>query len=139
MQTITSTSMKTITALFYSILCSAALHAEHHSPKTQEAAPLRHVVMFKFKDSATKAQITAIEQAFAELPQKINTITGYEWGTDISTENKNQGFTHCFIVTFKDKAGLDIYIPHPDHKAFVKQLLPILDKVLVFDFIAQKN
>ncbi|MFK7911739.1 MAG: Dabb family protein [Akkermansiaceae bacterium] len=43
------------------------------------------------------------------------------------------------MVTFKDKAGLDVYLPHPAHKAFVTQLKPILDKVLVLDFVSKKN
>jgi hypothetical protein len=101
------------------------------------AGAYRHVVCFKFKDDATKEQVTAIEKAFAELPKQIDTVTGYEWGTNVSPENHAQGFTHCFLVTFKDKAGLEAYIPHPAHKAFVDKLLPILDKVFVIDFVAQ--
>ena len=42
-----------------------------------------------------------------------------------------------FIVTFADKAGLDAYIPHEAHQAFVKELRPILDDVFVFDFVAK--
>ena len=129
--------MKTITLLLISFCLSITLHANHHLSGEAPPAPLRHVVMFKFKDSATKEQITSIEKAFAARPKKINTITAYEWGTNVSKENKSQGFTHCFVVTFKDQAGLDVYTPHPAHKAFVAQLLPILDKVLVLDFIAQ--
>ena len=55
----------------------------------------------------------------------------------MSPENHAQGYTHCFIVSFKDSAGLDVYLPHKDHKAFVEQLLPVLDKVLVVDFVAK--
>ncbi|NNM30920.1 MAG: Dabb family protein, partial [Akkermansiaceae bacterium] len=58
--------------------------------------------------------------------------------TNVSPENHAQGYTHCFIVTFKDKKGLEAYIPHEAHKAFVEQLLPILDKVFVIDFVAKK-
>ena len=36
--------------------------------------PFRHVVFFKFKDSAKPEQIREIEKAFAELPSKIDTI-----------------------------------------------------------------
>ena len=120
-------------ALVATTLMPAA--ADHHEKKKD--APYRHVVCFKFKDDATKEQVTAIEKAFAELPSKIDTITDYEWGTNVSPENHAQGFTHCFSVTFKDKKGLEAYIPHKDHKAFVEKLLPILDKVFVIDFVAQ--
>ena len=30
--------------------------------------------------------------------------------------------------------GCEIYLPHPDHKAFVEILKPILDDVFVIDF-----
>ena len=34
-------------------------------------------------------------------------------------------------------SDLEIYLPHPDHKAFVGLLGPVLDKVLVVDYIAK--
>lgn len=99
---------------------------------------LRHVVIFKFKDTATPQQIKSVEDAFAALPAKINTIIGYEWGTNVSPENLAQGFTHCFLVSFKDAAGRDFYLPHPAHKEFGKILGPHLDKVLVIDFVGKQ-
>jgi len=105
--------------------------------KTTAAPLLRHVVIFKFKDTATPDQVKEVEKAFSALPSKINTIIGYEWGTNMSPENLAQGFTHCFLVTFKDAAGRDYYLPHPAHKEFGKILGPYLDKVLVIDFIGQ--
>lgn len=99
---------------------------------------LRHVVLFKFKDGTSPEKVKEIENAFTALPRKINTITGYEWGKNISPENLAQGFTHCFLVTFKDVAGRDFYLPHPDHKEFGKVLGPHLDKVLVIDFIDEQ-
>ena len=113
---------------------SSQSFADHH--KKQPGA-YRHVVCFKFKDDATGNQITAIEKAFAALPSKISSITDYEWGTNVSPENLAQGYTHCFIVSFKDKKGLEAYLPHKDHKAFVEQLLLILDKAFVIDFVAK--
>lgn len=99
----------------------------------------RHVVMFAFKPDATAEQVKEIEKEFAKLPSKIDTITGYEWGLSESVEQKNDGFTHCFLVSFKDKAGLETYIPHESHQAFVAKLRPILEKALVFDYTAKKD
>lgn len=99
----------------------------------------RHVVLFKFKADATAEQVKEIEKAFAELPKKIDSIKGYEWGPSESVEGLNDGFTHCFLVTFKDKAGLEAYLPHEAHKAFVGKLKPILEKALVFDYTAKKD
>ena len=99
---------------------------------------LRHVVMFKFKETASAKQVKAIEDAFRSLPKKINTISGFEWGTDVSVEDLADGFTHCFFVTFKTQEGLKEYLPHEAHQAFVALLKPHLDKVLVFDYWARK-
>jgi hypothetical protein len=95
---------------------------------------LKHAVFFKFKDDASAAAVKEIENGFAALPSKIDTITAFEWGKNNSPEKHSHGFTHCFMVTFKDDAGRAEYLPHPDHEAFVKVLLPSLDEVRVLDF-----
>ncbi|MEP7322076.1 MAG: Dabb family protein [Saprospiraceae bacterium] len=99
---------------------------------------LRHVVLFKFKDTSSVQGIKDIENAFRALPSKIKEIKSLEWGLNNSPEKINQGFTHCFFVTFSSESDRDIYLPHPAHKAFGKVLGPYLDKVLVFDYWAEK-
>jgi len=99
---------------------------------------LRHVVLFKFKDSASAAGIKGVEDAFRALPSKIKEIAALEWGTNNSPENLNQGFTHCFFVSFHSDKDREVYLPHPAHKAFVDVLMPHLDKVLVIDYWAGK-
>ena len=95
---------------------------------------LRHVVLFKFKDDTTDEQVRQIERAFSTLPNKIQVIHDFEWGTDVSVENLQQGFTHCFVVTFRSRADRAKYLPHPAHKMFGQLLDPHLDKVLVIDY-----
>jgi hypothetical protein len=124
--------MKAVSTLIASVLIFLMNSA------TAADAPYRHVVLFKFKDSATAEQVKAVEASFKALPSKIDTIVDFEWGTNVSPEGKNDGFTHCFFLTFKDKAGLDIYLPHPAHKEFGAGLRPILDKVCVVDYVATK-
>lgn len=103
--------------------------------KPAATAPvLRHVVLFKFKDETTAEQVQQIEQAFCALPGKMDAIENFEWGTDVSVENRQQGFTHCFVVTFRDETARAEYLPHPAHKAFGKLLGPHLDEVLVIDY-----
>ena len=98
---------------------------------------LKHAVFFKFKDDAAKEDVTKVEQAFADLPSKIDAIKAFEWGTNNSPESNDDGFTHCFMVTFDSEEGRAAYLPHPDHKAFVEVLKPVLDKVRVLDFWEQ--
>jgi hypothetical protein len=99
---------------------------------------LRHVVLFKFKEGTTDEQVKKIETAFRALPSKIDAIADFEWGTDVSVENKSEGFTHCFLVTFRDEQGRDEYLPHPAHKEFGGIVRPHLEKVLVVDYWSRK-
>ncbi len=105
--------------------------------KDEPCQVLRHVVLFKFKDDTSAAKVREIESAFAALPSKIDTICDFEWGTDVSVENRSMGFTHCFVVTFKDEEGRAAYLPHPAHKQFGQILGPHLDKVCVVDYWAK--
>lgn len=106
------------------------------SSVTEIEKPLKHAVFFKFKDDAAEEQIKKVEAAFAALPSKIAAIKDFEWGVNNSPEKHDEGFTHCFMVTFESEEGLQQYLPHHDHKAFVEVLKPVLDKVRVLDFWA---
>lgn len=118
--------------------CFVSVHTEECLTESKEHQLLRHVVMFKFKDGTSSRQIKEIEDAFRALPGKIDAICDFEWGTDVSVENRQQGLTHCFLVTFRSEADRAEYIPHPAHKEFGKILGPHLDKVLVLDYWATK-
>ncbi len=108
--------------------------------QTQAPAPtqvLRHVVLFKFKEGTSAADIRKVENAFSALPSKIDAIYDYEWGTDVSVENLQKGFTHCFFVSFLSEADRATYMPHPAHKEFGDLLKPHLDDVVVVDYWAK--
>ena len=98
------------------------------------AAKLFHVVSFQFKERATKDQIAEIEKAFGELKTKIPNVVHLNWGTNISPEHKNMGFTHCFVLNFPNDAARDTYLTHPAHQAFVAILLPVMKEAMVIDF-----
>lgn len=95
---------------------------------------LRHVVMFKFKESSTPEQIEQIVADFAALPQQIDAIVDFEHGVNNSPEGLDKGFTHVFLVTFASEEGRAAYLPHPAHKAFVEKLLPLLEEPMVLDY-----
>ena len=100
---------------------------------------LYHVVNFKFKDDATKESIKAVEDAFGALEGKIGGIRSLDWGTNVSSEGLDKGFTHCFVLTYANEADRDAYLKHAEHQAFVKLLKPILADALVIDFWSQEK
>lgn len=95
---------------------------------------LRHVVLFKFKEETSEDQLVSFEKTFASLADKIPQISDFEWGLNNSPEGLDKGFTHCFFVSFKSEEDRAIYLPHPDHQAFVSLIGPSVDDVLVVDY-----
>jgi hypothetical protein len=98
---------------------------------------LRHVVAFKFKESTTKEQIKQVEEAFRALKAKIPQVVSIEWGTNVSTEKLEKGFTHGFIVTFNNEKDRDAYLVQPEHKKFVEFELPLIGDAYVIDFLGK--
>src|SRR3954462_11872835 len=95
---------------------------------------LRHAVFFKLKEGTSTEDARKVVDAFDQLPKKVDSIVDYQRGENFSPAGLDDGFTQCFLVTFKDEAGRATYLPHPDHKAFGKVLGPHLDKVFVVDY-----
>ncbi|MCA1246840.1 Dabb family protein [Massilia sp. MS-15] len=95
---------------------------------------LRHVVLFAFKPEAGQDAIDTVVADFARLPAAIADIAAYEWGTNVSPEGLNDGFTHCFTLSFTSEAGRDAYLAHPAHQDFVATLGGCLARSLVLDY-----
>ena len=132
------TNMKILSlllALFVGVSFNAVA-ASDSGKKTK--GKLHHVVAFKFKPTATKEQIKQVVDAFKDLKKKIKEVHTLKWGTNVSPEKHDKGFTHVFLLTFQTEQDRDAYLVHPDHKAFGEKLKPILDDVLAIDFWSEK-
>ncbi len=95
---------------------------------------LRHVVIFKFKESSSPQEIQKVADTFYSLKKNVSQIKAMEWGINNSPENHHQGFTHCFIISFKSEKDLADYQNDPYHRAFQEVLKPHMDKVFVVDY-----
>src|SRR5262245_28011895 len=127
--------LKKCVLLLVFVMCAVAMVGISQAAESKEKEKvLRHAVFFKFKDSTSEADIAKVVAAFDELPKKVDSIKDYQRGANVSPIGFNDGYTHCFLVTFADEAGRAKYLPHPDHKAFGNLLRPHLDKVFVVDF-----
>lgn len=128
----------TVTVLIALAAAIAATSGVTAAEKAGSDKVLRHIVLFKFEDSAPEADVQKIVDAFVALEDKIDLIKDFEWGTNVSKENLDKGLTHGFTLTFHTQEDLDAYIVHPDHKAFVAMLDGKLADVCVFDYWAAK-
>lgn len=103
----------------------------------QPSSLLRHVVLFSFKPGASAEQVGQVVAGFGALKDAIPGIEHYEWGTNVSPEGLNNGFTHCFTLTFATAEARDGYLVHPAHQDFVATLGACLERSLVLDYWTQ--
>ncbi|MDX2286319.1 MAG: Dabb family protein [Bacteroidia bacterium] len=95
---------------------------------------LRHIVLFKFRDSSPPEAVAAVVAAFAGLYGQVPQIAAFEWGLEESPERLARGFTHCFQLSYRSWEDLAEYQAHPAHLAFQEVLRPHLEEVMVVDY-----
>jgi quinol monooxygenase YgiN len=96
---------------------------------------LKHVVIWKVKDSARKAEHAARVKAELEsLAGRIPGLVHIEVGIDIGYD----GDAHDVVLysEFTDRAALDAYQPHPLHLEVKKVIGPLLSARHVVDWEA---
>lgn len=123
----------------YFLLAGIATVATLAAFTVSKKGEVRHIVVFKYKTSATPEQINEVTEAFKALKEKIPGIVSFEHGVNNSPENLNKGFTHVYLLTFKNAAARDAYLPHPEHKNFGALLgrLGVLEEPFVVDYEVQ--
>lgn len=97
--------------------------------------PVKHIAFLKFKAEVTEAQIKDIYVDLAGLQRQIPGLIDFTGGPYSSPEGLNKGFTHAFTMNFVDEAARDAYLPHPDHDVVKNKLIPLLDDVIVIDYL----
>ena len=95
---------------------------------------IRHLLFVKFKEGVLQGDIVRARSEFSEIQNKIEGLSGFEWGENTSPEGFSEEFTHCIQLIFANEEARDRYIPHPDHEKLKNTLLPILEKIIVIDY-----
>ena len=123
--------MKQLFILLIACVCSFTVFSQQQQAKK---TILKHVVLFKFKDSSSFTAIQQVAETFAGLYGKVPQIKAFEWGINNSPEHYNEGFTHCFTLSFSSEKDLADYQLNAAHLEFQKVLKPHMDKVFVVDY-----
>jgi hypothetical protein len=92
------------------------------------------MVLVKFKPAASRETIAGLFAELGKLPEVIPGIEHFSWGPYSSPEGLHGGFTHGFLMTFRDAAARDGYLPHPEHERVKQMILPHVEGVIAFDF-----
>ena len=95
---------------------------------------IRHVLLIQFTDETTPQQIEEVKALFAGIPEKVDGVVATEWGSNDSPEGKNKNFTHAVFMTFRDEAGRQSYLPHPEHDALRAVFRPLVKDIIVLDY-----
>jgi len=90
--------------------------------------------MFQFKEGVLDSQIKECFETMQAMVGKIPGLLNMEHGPYDSTEGLNDGYTHGFIMSFDNPESRETYLPHPIHEDVKALVLPLLEKVVVFDF-----
>jgi hypothetical protein len=97
-------------------------------------AKVKHIALIRFKEGTADEQIQKVFDGLMDLTESVPGIEDYVAGPNNSPENLTEGFTHGFVMTFADAAARDAYLPHPEHERLKSWVLPLVEKVIVFDF-----
>ncbi len=96
-----------------------------------------HHVFFWLKEPITPEGRNKFEKSLKELV-KIETIVDHHLGIPAATDRAviDATYTYSLLVTFKDKAGQDIYQTHDIHLKFIADCQDLWEKVVVYDTIS---
>jgi hypothetical protein len=83
--------------------------------------PIEHMVWLKFRPHVTPQRVEEHMAALRSLKERVPGIIALKLGRNFC--DRSQGYTHGLIVTFKSRAELEAYLPHPQHMAVAKPLL----------------
>jgi len=131
-----------VVTLFLTIPVVGQDAAENKTSKGEPAVGekvLRHAVFFSFKESASESDIKSVVDTFSALETDVPSIIGFEKGINNSPETHDDGFTHCFLVTFADTKGLQSYLPDPGHRGLVEMATPFTSNLFVVDYFGKQD
>ncbi len=74
---------------------------------------VQHLVVLRWKDGTTPADVAAIEAELDGLPAKVPTLVDYRHGPDLVLGEGRWDFG--IVATFADEEGWRAYDGHPDH------------------------
>ncbi|HEY0492799.1 MAG TPA: Dabb family protein [Candidatus Dormibacteraeota bacterium] len=95
---------------------------------------VRHVALFHWKPETTAGDVSRLEEALHELPNKIACIQAFRFGRDLGLQQDNADFG--LVADFIDEAALATYANHPDHQALISTLVrPITQRRVAIQYV----
>jgi hypothetical protein len=96
---------------------------------------VRHILILQARPTSTVEDFEACHVALAACVGAVPGLLDFHWGENIGPEARRGGFTHGFSMDFVDRASLEAYGPHPQHKPAAAKVQATFERVVVFDFV----
>ncbi|HSK70798.1 MAG TPA: Dabb family protein [Pyrinomonadaceae bacterium] len=94
---------------------------------------LTHIVCWKYKKETTPEQIETHLRKLRSLPDVIPNILSFNVGRDIL--HLERSFDTGLVAIYPDRAALDFYTEHPDHREVAAMGKKIAERVVSVDFL----
>jgi hypothetical protein len=82
---------------------------------------VRHIVVLRWKDDITDADLLAIDVALGQLPAVIPSLRSYHHGRDLGLGEGR--WDYGIVAECDDEAGWEAYDRHPAHQHVVVDVL----------------
>lgn len=93
---------------------------------------IQHIVLFRFKDSATPGQIVEAGDALLAMKKGIPEIKAVHFGPNLGPSVKE--YSHVLIVGCADMGAVQRYLDHPVHRQTIdRYMAPIREARLAAD------
>jgi hypothetical protein len=99
---------------------------------------LRHVVVFRWKDGTSSAEVDAIVAALRTLPGQIPELRAYDVGGDEGLVPGNADF--AVVADLDDAEAWATYRDHPVHRRVIDELItPVLESRSAVQYLVAVN
>jgi hypothetical protein len=80
---------------------------------------IRHIVLFRFSETATPEQVAHLAAGLTSLPERIPEIQAYRHGPDAGINEAS--WDYAVIGDFASSEDYKIYRDHPDHLELIRE------------------
>jgi hypothetical protein len=81
---------------------------------------IKHVVLMKWKEPITDAQLATVNAAFTDMPKRVSGIVSSSFGADLSIFPGNADY--MLVLDFANEDDFKNYVIHPAHAELMESV-----------------
>lgn len=94
---------------------------------------IKHIVIFRFTPDSRPEQRDALLDELASFPRRFPAMRN--WTMGVNRSDRDDRFTHGFVVEFATEDELHAYLRSDEHETFVRQRWrPIVDERAIVSY-----